>query len=89
MAAGRFLTTHAGSLKRPEGLMRMMFAQEEGVPVEPVALAGAIDAAVGAMVGRQAEAGIAIVNDGEMSKPSYATCIEDRLDGFEARGCFT
>ena len=70
MAAEGFLTTHTGSLPRPEALMRMMFAQEEGVPVEPVALAGAIDAAVRLMVDRQAEAGIAIVNDGEMSKPS-------------------
>jgi 5-methyltetrahydropteroyltriglutamate--homocysteine methyltransferase len=33
-------------------------------------------------VARQAEAGIDVVNDGEMSKPSYATYIKDRLDGF-------
>ena len=34
-----FLTTHTGSLPRPEGLIRTMFAKEEGVPVDPVALA--------------------------------------------------
>jgi 5-methyltetrahydropteroyltriglutamate--homocysteine methyltransferase len=78
----RFLTTHTGSLPRPEGLMRMMFAQEEGVPLDRAALDAEVDAAVTLMVERQADAGIDIVNDGEMSKPSYATYIKDRLHGF-------
>ncbi len=78
----RFPTTHTGSLPRPERLMWMMFAQAEGVPVEPAALAAAVDEAAASMVARQVAAGIAIVNDGEMSKPSYATYIKDRLDGF-------
>jgi len=78
----RFLTTHTGSLPRPDRLTRMMFAQEEGVPVEPVALEAAIDEAVVEIVARQKLAGIAIINDGEMSKPSYATYIKDRLHGF-------
>ena len=78
----RFLTTHTGSLPRPESLMRMMFAKEEGVPVDAAALDDAIDEAVALVVSRQSDAGIDIVNDGEMSKPSYATYIKDRLDGF-------
>ena len=78
----RFLTTHTGSLPRPEDLIRMMFAKEEGIPVEPRALATRIRSAVGDIVGRQTAAGLDIVNDGEMSKPSYATYIKDRLDGF-------
>ncbi len=78
----RFLTTHTGSLPRPDALMRMMFAQAEGTPVDPHVLDAAVDDAVALMVERQITAGIAIVNDGEMSKPSYATYIKDRLDGF-------
>ena len=78
----RFLTTHTGSLPRPESLMRIMFAKEEGVPVDAAALEAAIDEAARLMVERQAAAGIDIVNDGEMSKPSYATYIKDRLHGF-------
>src|SRR5258707_8796793 len=78
----RFLTTHTGSLPRPEDLIRMMFAKEEGVPVEPRALAARIRDAVADIVTRQSTAGIDIVNDGEMSKPSYATYIKDRLNGF-------
>src|SRR5262245_56545698 len=78
----RFLTTHTGSLPRPEDLIRMMFAKEEGIPVEPRALAHRIRDAVADIVRRQSAAGIDIVNDGEMSKPSYATYIKDRLNGF-------
>jgi 5-methyltetrahydropteroyltriglutamate--homocysteine methyltransferase len=78
----RFLTTHTGSLPRPDDLTRMMFAKEEGVPVEPDALATRVRRAVGEVVSRQVDAGVDLVNDGEMSKPSYATYIKDRLDGF-------
>ena len=60
----------------------MMFAKEEGVPVEPATLGARIRAAVVEVVRKQVEAGVAIVNDGEMSKPSYATYIKDRLNGF-------
>ena len=78
----RFLTSHTGSLPRPDDLVRAMFAKEEGVPVDPAALAARIKNAVADVVAKQAEAGIDIVNDGEMSKPSYATYIKDRLAGF-------
>jgi 5-methyltetrahydropteroyltriglutamate--homocysteine methyltransferase len=78
----RFLTTHTGSLPRPADLVRAMFAKEEGVPVEAAALAARIGSAVAETVTKQVEAGVDIVNDGEMSKPSYATYIKDRLAGF-------
>lgn len=82
----RFLTTHAGSLPRPDDLIRMMYAKEEGVPVEPKALAARVRTAVAEVVKKQAYAGIDLINDGEMSKPSYATYIKDRLDGFGGAG---
>jgi len=78
----RILTTHTGSLPRPEDLIRAMFAKEEGVAVEKGALAERIRTAVEETVAKQVAAGIDIVNDGEMSKPSYATYIKDRLAGF-------
>ncbi len=78
----RFLTTHTGSLPRPEDLIRTMFAKEEGVPVDAAALAARIRAAVAEVVRRQAAAGVSVVDDGEMSKPSYATYPKDRLTGF-------
>src|SRR6188472_4560144 len=82
----RFLTTHTGSLPRPDDLVRMMYAKEEGVPVERHALAARIESAVADVVARQVKAGVDIVNDGEMSKPSYATYIKDRLSGFGGEG---
>jgi 5-methyltetrahydropteroyltriglutamate--homocysteine methyltransferase len=81
-SSDRFLTTHTGSLPRPDDLVRMMFAKEEGVPVDPTALAARIRLAVADVVCRQAEAGLTVINDGEVSKPSYATYVKDRLQGF-------
>jgi len=82
----RFLTTHTGSLPRPDDLIRVMYAKEEGVPVEPQALNAQIKAAVAEIVRKQAAAGVDLVNDGEMSKPSYATYVKDRLAGFGGTG---
>jgi 5-methyltetrahydropteroyltriglutamate--homocysteine methyltransferase len=78
----RFLTTHTGSLPRPDDLVRMMFAREEGVPVDRAALAARIRTAVAEIASKQTEIGLDIINDGELSKPSYATYIKDRLYGF-------
>jgi 5-methyltetrahydropteroyltriglutamate--homocysteine methyltransferase len=82
----RFLTTHTGSLPRPEDLIRMMYAKEEGVPVDAAALSQRVAAAVAEVVSKQAAAGVDVINDGEMSKPSYATYIKDRLSGFGGAG---
>jgi 5-methyltetrahydropteroyltriglutamate--homocysteine methyltransferase len=81
-----FLTTHTGSLPRPEDLIRMMYAKEEGVPVDAGALSQRVAAAVDEVVRKQAAAGVDVINDGEMSKPSYATYIKDRLSGFGGTG---
>jgi 5-methyltetrahydropteroyltriglutamate--homocysteine methyltransferase len=78
----RFLTTHTGSLPRPDALIRAMFAKEEGVTVDRTGLAAKIRAAVAGVVKKQVDSGVDLVNDGEMSKPSYATYVKDRLTGF-------
>src|SRR5204863_10088481 len=59
-----------------------MFAKEEGGPVDRAALEARIASAVAEIVKNQTEGGIDLVNDGEMSKPSYATYVKDRLSGF-------
>ena len=79
----RFLTTHVGSLPRPDGLVRAMFAQEEGVPVDHAVLDERVRTAVAEVVGLQLDAGIDLVGDGEMSKPSYASYPKYRLTGFD------
>jgi 5-methyltetrahydropteroyltriglutamate--homocysteine methyltransferase len=80
--AGRIHTTHTGSLPRPDDLIQMMWAKGDGVPVDERALAERVATAVHDVVERQLAAGIDVVNDGEMSKPSYATYVKDRLHGF-------
>jgi 5-methyltetrahydropteroyltriglutamate--homocysteine methyltransferase len=84
--AGRFLTTHVGSLPREDDLIEIMFAKEGGLPLDMAAVDARIAEAVRFVVDRQAEAGLDIINDGEQSKPSYATYIKDRLDGFGGTG---
>ena len=79
----RILTTHTGSLPRPEHLVQLMFAREEGQPVDAAELSEQIGAAVSGIVRRQVEVGLDVVSDGEMSKPGYATYVKDRLTGFE------
>ena len=86
MSAGRFLTTHVGSLPRPQRLIEIMFAREDGLPLDGEAVEAEIESAVRDVVAKQAQAGVDVVNDGEMSKPSYATYIKDRLSGFGGAG---
>lgn len=83
---GRILTTHVGSLPRPDDLVEIMFAREDGIPIDRSALEERIERGVGEAVARQVAAGVDVVNDGEWPKPSYATYIKDRLDGFGGSG---
>ncbi len=78
----RILTTHTGSLPRPDSLIELMFAKEEHRPVDEAELAASVRRSVGEVVAHQAEIGIDVVSDGEMSKPSYATYVTERLTGF-------
>ena len=86
MSHNRFLTTHVGSLPREDDLIELMFAKEDGQDIDPEILERRIEQAVDFVVGKQAGAGIDIINDGEQSKPSYATYIKDRLNGFGGTG---
>ena len=82
----RFLTTHTGSLPRPDDLISIMYAKEEGQNIDHAELGERIHAAVAEVVAKQRKAGIDIINDGEVSKPSYATYVKDRLSGFGGTG---
>ncbi|GIX19822.1 MAG: hypothetical protein KatS3mg120_1498 [Erythrobacter sp.] len=82
MSEQRFLTTHVGSLPRPDALLDLVFTRESGEVVSEAAFEAAVEEATAHVVRRQIEAGLAIINDGEQSKPSYATYIKHRLSGF-------
>ncbi len=84
-SAGRILTTHSGSLPRPPGFLPVLLAREAGQANDAEFAEGA-RAAVQETVQREADAGVDVLNDGEMSKPSYATYVKDRLTGFGGEG---
>jgi 5-methyltetrahydropteroyltriglutamate--homocysteine methyltransferase len=84
----RILTTHAGSLPRPDDLADMIWARLEGKTVEEQALEARIDAAVAEVVDKQRTAGIDIVSDGEMSKTGFSTYVNERFSGFDGRSEF-
>ena len=69
----RILTTHAGSLPRPEDLIQMYQARARGEPQDEAVLAARLNSAVSEVVKQQAEAGVDVVDDGEYGKPALGT----------------
>ena len=88
MSADRILTTHAGSLPRPDDLVDMIWAQQEGREVDQAELDARIDSAVAEVVAKQRDAGIDLVSDGEMSKTGFSTYVNERFSGFDGRAEF-
>ena len=80
--SNRIKTTHVGSLPRPADLIAPVVAKDRGGSYDEQELDKLITAAVDAIVKAQIDAGVDIVSDGEMSKPSYTNYLKDRLHGF-------
>lgn len=80
-SSGRILTTHTGSLPRPEALKRLFVARAGGEGVDPAALAAAGREALRAIVPRQVQAGIDVGNNGEQQRESFFLYLKDRLSG--------
>ena len=78
----RVLTTHVGSLPRPADLLQMNDARANGGPVDPRAWAARVKSAISVIVQLQRESGVDIVNDGELSKSSWSSYVNERLNGF-------
>jgi len=83
-STNRILVTHAGSLPRPDSLVAMREARERGEGGNDGAYEAALHTAVADIVHKQVELGVDIVDDGEMSKASFLTYINERLGGFGA-----
>lgn len=79
----RILTTHAGSLPRPESLQDLIRTWLNGQPYDQDALDGQVELAVNDAVRRQAEAGVDIISDGEQGKTGFLLYGSQRLAGFE------
>lgn len=84
----RILTTHAGSLPRPDDLAELMWKQVDQHPVDESALEATVTKAVADVVAKQKEIGIDLVSDGEEGKPGFSTYVEERFSGFDGRSEF-
>lgn len=81
-STARILTTHVGSMPRPQYVVDQLFAQDNG-DYDPTQFDRVMTQAVREVAEKQRAIGIDIISDGEMSKISYATYIRHRLTGFE------
>ena len=79
----RILTTHTGSLPRPKPLIDLVMNRERGEMIDAAAFEAETAKAIDDIVAQQVAAGIDVVSDGEMSKPSYTTYIRHRVSGIE------
>jgi 5-methyltetrahydropteroyltriglutamate--homocysteine methyltransferase len=80
-SAERILTTHTGSLPRPENLTRLFVRRALGESVDPNEISAAGRDAVRAIVPKQAEAGIDVGNNGEQQRESFFLYLKERLSG--------
>ena len=78
----RILTTHVGSLPRPESIKALLRARLGGQSLDESQLAARVAEAVSAVVRQQAEVGLDVISDGEMGKTSFLAYAEERLTGF-------
>src|SRR5262249_38365900 len=78
----RILTTHVGSIPRPESITTLLRARLSGQAIDEAKLAKHVADAIGEVVRRQAEAGLDVVSDGEMGKTTFLGYTDERLAGF-------
>jgi 5-methyltetrahydropteroyltriglutamate--homocysteine methyltransferase len=78
----RILTTHAGSLPRPKGLVELQLRASRGEAVNAAALSQAAEQATRRAVAHQLACGIDVGNDGEQPRESFVTYVRYRLSGF-------
>ncbi len=84
-STNNILTTHVGSLARPDRQLALLFAKERGEAYETEEFEASTRQAVDDIVAGRVKAGIDIVCDGEQGKSSFLTYIAERLEGFSPR----
>ena len=83
LSTDRILTTHVGSLPRPDDVAALLLKKEREEPYDAAELDVLVRQGVADIVARQHATGVDIVSDGEMSKIAYSTYAKDRLTGIE------
>jgi 5-methyltetrahydropteroyltriglutamate--homocysteine methyltransferase len=82
----RILTTHVGSLIRPQALQDILRAKQAGQPYDQAAYEKCLKQSINDVVSRQADIGVDVISDGEFGKAiSWNQYVVERLSGFELR----
>lgn len=84
-STNRILTTHIGSLPRPEDMIETLQAKMAGQPIDEQTLEARLPSAVAEVVRKQVDHGLDVVNDGEAGRTSFILYVDERLTGFEQR----
>ncbi len=84
----RILTTHAGSLARPDDVVRVMWDWIDGKERDESKLRVRVKEATAEIVARQLALGIDVVSDGEVSKIGFSNYVAQRYSGFGAPAIF-
>jgi 5-methyltetrahydropteroyltriglutamate--homocysteine methyltransferase len=82
-STGRILTTHTGSLPRPPNVVALMLAEQEHRGSQAAAFDAAVRDAIAAVVRRQVETGLDVINDGEQGRTDYTVHVVRRLTGYD------
>src|ERR1043166_235942 len=78
----RILTTHTGSLPRPQKVVELLLAEQHNRGARKAELSAAVAEAIAHVVQKQIECGIDVINDGEQGPTDYTVHVLDRLAGF-------
>ena len=88
LSTEHILTTHAGSLPRPDDVARMLYDLLDDKPVDQAALDARVRSAIAEVVGRQQKIGIDVISDGELGKVGFSNYVLQRMSGFEGKADF-
>ena len=88
VSAKHILTTHAGSLPRPDDLAQKLYDVLDGKPVDQAALDARVRTAIAEVVEQQRKTGIDVISDGELGKVGFSNYVLQRFSGFEGNAQF-
>ncbi|MEE3014047.1 MAG: cobalamin-independent methionine synthase II family protein [Chloroflexota bacterium] len=79
----RILTTHTGSLPRPQSMLDLLMSDQDGDLSDRSSLQKSVHESVADVVKLQVNSGLDIINDGEQGRVDYTVFVKDLLTGFE------
>ena len=79
----RILTTHTGSLPRPQSMLDLLMSDQDGDLSDRSSLQKSVHESVADVVKLQVSSGLDIINDGEQGRVDYTVFVKDLLTGFE------